>query len=122
MGYNTTVVILNDAWDQIKKHPSEFVAQLDPLVGCGLSSSRYSIREFEMGKGGIEFPVGNHCNAASVITNEHADMVSVLLVGGNYGTVLGSAHMMSRGHHDEKDVVEVLNKVLDNYGYKVVKK
>jgi hypothetical protein len=62
MGYNTTVLILNDALDVIQKNPQEFV---DKLV-----SQIYS------GKTG-NVSVKGWCNPAYVICTAHADIPRV---------------------------------------------
>lgn len=71
MGFNTTVLILNDAWDQIKKHPEEFVAGIDKM----------------MRRGGT-FGVGNHCNPVQVLRSEHADHFRLYASHGNQITEL----------------------------------
>lgn len=35
MGYNTTVLILNDAFGEIERHPDQFVDRLKPFVNGG---------------------------------------------------------------------------------------
>ena len=75
MGYNTTVVILNDALDQIRK---------DPKFGENLSRA---CSEVMRGKG-VDVPAGNHCNAARVIETHHADYDVMVRVGGNTGEVI----------------------------------
>lgn len=122
MGYNTTVLILNDAWGQIMDNPDEFVAKLNPLISGGLHHElrRQHQGLREIGSGGVDISVGNHCNAATVICNEHADQTHVILVGGNYATDLGTAWTYK--HHTKESMQSALNAVLDQYGLKVVDK
>jgi hypothetical protein len=56
MGFMTTLTILNDGFDQIQKHPEDFVT---------------GIRE-NMNDGG-GFGVGNHANCVEVMRSSHAD-------------------------------------------------
>lgn len=57
MGYNTTVFILNDGFDQIQKYPEEFV--------MGINRHMHD---------GADFGVGNHCNSVTVMRSQHADV------------------------------------------------
>lgn len=57
MGYNTTVLILNDGLDQIEKHPEEFVAGI-----------------VEKMHGGGTVGVGCHANPVEVMPTQHADV------------------------------------------------
>jgi len=66
MGFNTTVKIINDALDQIEKHPEEFVR--------GLMEHYYD---------GGTFGVGNHANPVQVAPSRHADNFCLYSVQGN---------------------------------------
>lgn len=57
MGYMTTVLILNDCWDQIEKHPEQFVE---------------GVREKMHGGGTVS--VGICANPVEVMNSEHADV------------------------------------------------
>lgn len=76
MGYNTTVVVLNDALDQIEK---------DPNFGKNLVRA---IQQINSRREGIDVPAGNHCNAARVIETHHADYDVLVKTGGNTGVVV----------------------------------
>lgn len=78
MGWNTTVVVLNDALDQIKN---------DPKFGEKLY---YACLEVQRGKP-VDVSAGYHCNAATVIETHHADIDVLVRVGGNYGEVVPNA-------------------------------
>lgn len=75
MGYNTTVVVLNDALDQIRD---------DPDFGRKLYEA---ILKVQRGKP-VDVSAGYHVNAATVIETHHADQTAFVAVGGNYGVVL----------------------------------
>lgn len=79
MGYNSTLVILNDALNAIESD-EEFgkkVADAIRKVSC-------------YGKP-VDINSKGHCNAASVIETHHADQMKVIAVGGNYAQDLGYA-------------------------------
>ena len=125
MGFNTTVLILNDAFGEIEEHPEEFVEKLRPFINGGPSSFRYNDpmgqrdRREGPGKGDVSFSVGRHGNAASVIDVQHADATQVIMVGGNCATLLGEAYYTG-GHHTKEGIKEALNQVLKDYGLKVI--
>jgi hypothetical protein len=81
MGWNTTVVVINDALDMIRDDP-EFGRRLYDAVlkvqrGKPVDVAAHSKR-------------GIHCNAATVIETHHADHDVLVKVGGNYGEVVKS--------------------------------
>lgn len=75
MGYNTTVIILNDALDQIKK---------DPLFAEKLYDACLTVNRGRQ----VDVSAGNHCNAATVIETHHADVAQPVIIGGNCGYYL----------------------------------
>ena len=66
MGYNTPILILNDALGELEKYPNQFVTGIVQV----------------MDRGG-DVPVGNHCNPVHVMQSQHADVFRLLLVQGN---------------------------------------
>lgn len=118
MGFNTTVLILNDAFDQIEKHPEQFVDQLSQHVKGGKVYRHPMSSLREVGEEAQSFAVGNHGNAASVIEVQHADFTQVILAGGNHATLLGEVPYAP--HHTRDGVKETLNAVLKQYGLKVI--
>jgi len=79
MGYNTTVVVLNDALQQIEE---------DKDFGKNLVAA---IKQLRIGGGGdpITVGAGNHANPVVVIETHHADSLNAILVGGNTAQDLG---------------------------------
>ncbi len=80
MGYNTTVVVLNDALSFIETDP-DFGKNLVRAIlqvhrGGPVDVAAHS------SKGGI------HCNAATVIETHHASQDVLVKVGGNRGVVV----------------------------------
>lgn len=106
MGYNTTVVVINDALDQIEK---------DPEFGRKLARA---ISEVGGYRKTIDVSAGNHANAATVVESHHADLTAVVTVGGN----LGINHFTQRGwnHHTEEGQVELLKAWAKRLGYTLV--
>jgi hypothetical protein len=115
LGYNTTVLIMNDVQDEIEKHPEQFYRNLQHAqseVGFG------SDKSWRAGT----FGVGNAGNGFQVVSNRHADETSLIAVGGNLATELVAVYG-PRLHHSEPDGQVVLLKALaDKLGYRVTKK
>lgn len=108
MGYNTTVVIMNDALDQIEK---------DPQFGKNLSRA---IQHLTVTNGQpVDVYAGNHCNAATAIESHHADGTVVVAVGQNYAEVLN--HYMIYPYGDDKKLA-ILKKLADEMGYDIHRK
>jgi molybdopterin biosynthesis enzyme MoaB len=81
MGYNTTIVVINDALNEI---------ETDPEFGKKLAQA---IRSMGYGNNDrIDVAAGNHVNAAHVVESHHADSSVVVTVGGNLGLVRASAY------------------------------
>ena len=85
MGFNTTVVVLNDALRYIEK---------DPRFGAKLVQAILAIhdpggkRDVAAGASGI----GCHVNGATVVETHHADTVVSVDVGGNTAVVVDSRY------------------------------
>ena len=79
MGYNTTVNIINDGLDQLRKYPEEFVEGI--------------VRN--LNSGGI-FGVGNHANQVEVARSEHADTFMLYAVHGNSLIALSPWSLVTR--------------------------
>jgi len=106
MGYNTTVVVMNDALDQIKN---------DPAFGEKLARA---VMGFNIPVRGKDVAAGNFVNAATVVSQHHADAVHLVAVGGNYGRDLG--HVVS--WRDQTDDEKILRALADKLGYTLRKK
>ena len=81
MGWNTTIVVLNDALSFIEQ---------DPDFGKNLCRA---IRQLNAEPEGVDVPActpggGVHCNAARVIESHHADYEVLVRVGKNFGEVV----------------------------------
>lgn len=109
MGFNTTLVIMNDALHCIE-NDKEFGAKVAAAVskfGC-------------YGKEHVDVSAGGHCNAATVVDCHHADQTSIILVGGNMGTV--ALPYAGGWKHDEKAQERMVRYWADKMGLTVSKK
>jgi hypothetical protein len=83
MGYMTTITILNDAWDTIKRNPEQFLNN----ISSGMNGITY---DRQYGQNRINsYPVGNHCNPMEVAESHHADNARLYLVYQNMMTTFG---------------------------------
>lgn len=85
MGFNTTVVVLNDALSMIENDP-EFGQRLARAITELRHGQSIDVPAFSS-KGGV------HCNAAKVIETHHADYEVLIKVGRNTGRI----------HHEKKE-------------------
>ena len=109
MGYNATVVVMVDGLHEIRD---------DPEFGKKLSDA---IRDFQSARSKhSDVRAGSHLNAATVVGFHHADVTSVVLVGGNCATKLHE-HYGWR-HNDPAVQVDILKEVADKLGYRLIKK
>lgn len=82
MGYNTTVVVLNDALGEIAED-AEFGRRLADAIRAVRHGEKISVAAY--GTHGI------HCNAALVVETHHADHSVLVSVGGNTGKIVPEA-------------------------------
>lgn len=109
MGYNSTIVVMNDALDQIAKD-KEFGNKLQTAIATR-----------DRGKSHADISSGNYVNAATVIDCQHADVTQVLAVGWNHGRVIDRIII---NYHDEQVTPEekILRQLAEKLGYRVSKK
>lgn len=103
MGYNTTMIVLNDALDQIR-NDKEFGKKV------------YEASLMVTNRGKQDISSGGHCNAATVIECHHADHMKLIAVGGNCGQDLGYVG----GYRSEP--LDMLKALASELGYNLVKK
>lgn len=109
MGYNTALLIMNDAAEGLKTDPNVGKAIYDAL-----GEAQYS-----RNKEGVSFSIGNHANGGYLLPSRHADEVQIVAVGGNCMTRLGSIYY---GWRDMVDPDKLVHRLADELGYKLVKK
>ena len=105
MGYNTTVVVMNDCLRDIEN---------DPAFGKKLTSAIGQLSY----AGPSDVSAGGCVNAATVLETHHADGTALVAVGGNYGRVLGTFYP----YGTEEEDVRLLKALADKLGYRVSKK
>jgi hypothetical protein len=104
MGYNTTLIILNDALHEIRDD-----------VHFGSKVYHAAIRVSGNLKP-IDISSGWHANAATVIEMHHADQIKLIAIGGNCGQDLGYV-----GDYRAKPI-DMLKALAESLGYRVSKK
>lgn len=109
MGWNTTVVVYNDALDQIRK---------DPQFGANLAKA-VSVLDHDRSRH-VDVSSGNYANAAMVVETHHADATALVTVGGN----LGVCHLTTYGwlHHERPTQERLLAEWADKLGFTVRRK
>ena len=103
MGFNTTIIVLNDALYSISQD-KEFGAKL-----------AQAINTFDLG-GLQSISSGSNCNAATVIETHHADGIALIAVGGNCGRNLGC-----HGGYRATDE-DLLRSLADKLGFRLLRK
>jgi len=83
MGFMTVVSILNDGWDTIKKHPDQFIENIEKGMNGNFESDIGTYRSMVN-----DYSVGNFANPMEVAKSFHADTLQVFFVGQNCMTML----------------------------------
>jgi hypothetical protein len=83
VGYNTTVIVMNDFLDDIAK---------DPEFGKKLAEAIEQHDKYRGGSGQSDVSAGGCVNAASVVETHHADFIVTVEVGGNTAKVIGQRY------------------------------
>lgn len=106
MGYNSTILVLNDRLSEIERDPEGFVREMcREIQGFGYSQDMTTF-----------FP-----GQSAVMSVAHADTVTILAVGGNHSTVLGRVYN-GGNHHTVEDQEFILKRLADEYGFRLVRK
>ena len=105
MGWNTTVVVMNDALDAIA-HDPEFGKKLARACTQAVHGRP------------VDVSASMHINAATVVETHHADGTTLVAVGGNYGRSLGEFY----AYGDEDEDIRLLKALADKLGYRVSRK
>ncbi len=106
MGFNTTVLILNDALHDIEN---------DPEFGKNIAQAIKEMRGTEQ----KSVMSGHHSSAATVIECHHASVTELIAVGGNCAEVIVGTH--GYAHQQEEVQLRLLNALADKLGYEVIK-
>jgi hypothetical protein len=101
MGYNTTVLVLNDALGEIARDP-EFGKKLAEAIGSAGDGDSKNIA------------AGSFANAAMVVESHHSSETSLVALGGNHATVIG--YSFQHTHHRKPEVmIKILKEALERY-------
>lgn len=115
MGFNTTVVVMNDALGDIENDRDFGKKLVAAINGLNLREDRDK---------GIDVSARNgnsiSCNAATVVETHHAGSTAIVAVGGNYAHVLGYAPDVP--HHTEEGKLACLKALAEEMGFSLVKK
>lgn len=107
MGFNTTVVVLNDALHQIAGDPKFGKTLADAIDGLQINGRRPYVG------------AGFHANAATVIETHHADGLVAVAVGGNYGKDLGYVGGYRTDPDTKEGKIAILKNLASNFGLKI---
>lgn len=99
MGFNTAVTIFNDNIGDLKKHPEEFVKQLQVLINDG-----------------------GHSFFGYVHPSQHASTVQVVAHGGNMSIPLVYIHNRQINANSREGQVEILRALAEKLGFDIVAK
>lgn len=108
MGYNTTIVLLNDA-----------LSSIEGDLNLGKKLRDATLKMSLAGQKPVDVSAGNHCNALLVVETHHADQMVPILVGGNYAHVVDKTYVKWNNDKMEEDL---LRQLADKHGYTLRKK
>jgi hypothetical protein len=113
MGWNTTVLILNDAVHLIEGDKS-FPGKLSQAIA--LAGAARGRRD-----GQVDVSIGNHLNGCTVVTKHHADQTALIAVGGNHATVVHQTFGNDK-HHTAEGQERLLRDWAEAMGFRLVRK
>lgn len=102
MGYQTTIVVLNDAAHMITEDPKFPKKLYDGINAMALRPENP-----------IDVSIGGHVNAVQIVAQEHADVMSIIASGGNSGRVIGHGRWSNSDH-------TLLHNLAALHGFKLV--
>lgn len=111
MGWNTSMIILNDCLQDIRDDP-EFGKKVYEAA-TSLRTERYLREEAGQPFYGVDVSAGMCVNAATVIDTHHADDTSVIAFGGNRGLHLGTF----RAYGSEEEEIRILRELAARHGF-----
>lgn len=100
MGYNTTVLVLNDALGDIENDP-EFGRKLAAGIRARLVTGKP-----------VDVSAGRHSNGVRVIETHHSSETAIVAIGGNFGTCLHT--MLGSSHHKQEVQWQMIEDTLDH--------
>lgn len=121
MGFNSVVVVMNDAIGTIEKDHLFGKHLAETVIGCCGRGGEKDVPAYSYKDNGSTFqpdlvPVGVHCNAATVLSTAHADCPQVVVVKHNTGYVYKYKEVLP------EHVLLDLKWVLEQHGFSIRKK
>lgn len=104
MGYNTSILILNDARSVIKSNPLQFTENVLNMMDITNGI-----------KPGDSMGLGNHCNPMSLITRSDADISHLVLIGQNSSEAL---YQTGIWHGDIQKNLDIIKKATAELKYR----
>lgn len=120
MGFNTSMIVMNDAVHVIRDDPTFGKNVADAICKLSLPAE---YRGHRGGDWGIDVSSRNHATAATVIESHHADYDTVIAFGGNRGLVLSKAvHPNIYGKPEDPEKVKYLRAMAEEMGFTLRRK
>jgi hypothetical protein len=110
MGFNTGLVICNDAFSEIDSDPAKW-----------WTATKTAISRAEAGAP-VEYGFGSYANGFWAASNQNANVITLLAIGGNYPSVVFQEQWGNRGHHSHEDQVDLIRRAAGQLGYTLIKK
>jgi len=98
MGFITTIIFHNDAYEEIESHPKEVVQNILEAMNSHEDNS---------------FSIGDHCNPMKSMGASHADVNRLFLQHGNTLFELGSKKAPSGKY--KKELIKIAEDILKYY-------
>ena len=108
MGFNTPVLILNDALEELKASPEEFVAKLCKEADKLTYPNALGVQSIS---------VGNHCNPVQVLRKGHSSETRLLVSYGNLMLEISRPELESLSDTDLKVYQKYLHKAQNVVAY-----
>lgn len=117
MGYNTSILLLNDAAGYIRDNAQQFADNAYAMMIGDIKRSTGEVL-----KPGDSLAVGNHGNPMRLIHRSHADEVATVILGKNISVTLNTRHTAPYDSIRDTDVqVVLLKEAAKKLGYNLHK-
>lgn len=108
MGMNSLILICNDCVHEIERDPAGWW--------------KAAWEALRRGKKPQHFRFGSCGGAAfTAVLEQHADVHTLVAVGGNYATIIWSGFRGNKAHHTKHQIIELLKLAAAEHGYRLVK-
>lgn len=107
MGFNTTIVVLNDALRQIEEDKDFGKKLVEGILKKTLHGDT------------VYVSAGNHANPVTIVEMHHADSNHLVMVGGNTGTDLGYVSGYRLDPETDEGKQTLLRNLAFKFGYHI---